>query len=340
MRFGIYAGPLFPSEKEMSRADAFKAAVRMSEAAHASGFDGIFCGHHYLIGEEGQMHQPVPMLSYLAGRFPDMYFGTCVYLLPLRHPVTVAEEIATLDFATGGKLLFGVGQGYRDVEFNSLNLQRKDRGPQMIESLAALRTLWAGANASFHGNFYNFDNVTLGAQPMSKQGPPILVAADIMKTVRRVPQIGDHWLPSPRHSRSFLDEAVPAYREELDRCGRSFTGLPLPREMFIARDGRIAERIIQDAFEEMYHRYHRMGQPGERYDHDFETLKRERLVVGNPSEVAEQILGYHQDYGAEFMWFRLYWPGLDLERSLEAIHLFGEEVLPAVKRETGQGNWP
>ena len=86
--------------------------------------------------------------------------------------------------------------------------------------------------------------------------------------------------------------------------------------------------------------HRKWGQPGERYDQDFEALKRERLIVGGPADGTEQILGYHRDFGAEFMWFRLYGPGLEIERSLDAIRLFGAEVLPVLKRETGEGRLP
>ena len=340
MRFGIYAGPLFPGERELSSREVFERAVKLSETAQASGFEGIFVGTHYLVGDESQILNPVPILSYLAGRCPGLYLATCVYLLPFHHPITVAEEMAMLDLATGGRFLFGVGQGYREIEFTAQGMRRDERGRRMAEGIRAIRALWSAPHTSFHGEFYNFDDVSVSIRPFIQQGPPILVAADTMTTVKRVPEIADYWIVSPRHSRTFLAEAIPAYRAELERHERPFNGLFIPREMYVARTRREAEDTIKKAFEEMYHRYHQWGQPGERYDQDFEALKRERLIVGSPADVTEQILGYHRDFGAEFMWFRLYWPGLEIERSLDAIRLFGAEVLPVLKRETGEGRLP
>ena len=84
----------------------------------------------------------------------------------------------------------------------------------------------------------------------------------------------------------------------------------------------------------MYQLYHRWGQPGERYDLSFEELKQERLVVGNPKEVTEQVMLYHEEFGAEFMWFNVYWPGMEPQWALDTIERFGNEAIPEIKKAT------
>lgn len=149
-----------------------------------------------------------------------------------------------------------------------------------------------------------------------------------------MPEIGDHWVASRRHTRTFLQQALPAYKAALDRQGRAFKGLFLFRDLCMAESTAQAEERIKDAYERMYQLYRRWGQPGERYESRFDDLKRERLIVGSPEEVADQVLLYHRELSAEFMWFTVYWPGMDPAWSLETIRLFGERVIPIVKRAT------
>jgi alkanesulfonate monooxygenase SsuD/methylene tetrahydromethanopterin reductase-like flavin-dependent oxidoreductase (luciferase family) len=213
-----------------------------------------------------------------------------------------------------------VGQGYRDIEFRSFGVEKSSRRQRMVEGIQAIRKLWAEDNVTFHGEFFRFDGVSISAKPVQRPGPSILVGADQMVSVSQAAETGDHWVVSPRHSKIFLRKALPVYKAALERLGRPFQGLPMIRELCVARRAEEAEERIKLAFEDMYHLYHRWGQPGERYDLGFEELKRERLVVGNPEEVVEQIMSYHEEFGAEFM--------------------FGEEVIPEIKRLTPPSQIP
>ena len=106
------------------------------------------------------------------------------------------------------------------------------------------------------------------------------------------------------------------------------------RDLCVAGSTQEAEERIKDAYARMYELYHRWGQPGERYDQDFDQLKQERLILATPEEVAEQVMAYHQEFGVEFMNFTTYWPGMNPQWTLETIQLFGEKVIPELKRAT------
>ena len=124
------------------------------------------------------MLQPLLLLSNLATQAPGLYLGTAVFLLPLHHPVAVAEQTATVDILSGGKFLFGVGQGYRDLEFQSFGLQKRDRRRRMAEGLQVIRKLWAEDNVTFNGEFFQLDGVTMSPKPLQQPGPPVFVGAD------------------------------------------------------------------------------------------------------------------------------------------------------------------
>ena len=90
----------------------------------------------------------------------------------------------------------------------------------------------------------------------------------------------------------------------------------------------------------MYQTFSRLGHPGERYDRSFDELKQERLLLGSPSEVRDQVLEYHREFGVEFMWFAVHWPGMEPRWALETIQLFGDEVIPQLKSLTGASRIP
>jgi alkanesulfonate monooxygenase SsuD/methylene tetrahydromethanopterin reductase-like flavin-dependent oxidoreductase (luciferase family) len=251
--------------------------------------------------------------------------------------VDVAEQVAALDVMASGKFLFGVGRGYLNAEFEAFKVDKATSGRRLAETLRAIRVLWSQEEASFKGEFFDFEGLRLSVRPLRPQGPPVFMAADTVKSVARVPERGgDFWLVSPRHSRTFLKEAIPVYKAALEVRGERFRGVPMARDLWIADDRARAEAVVRRPFEGYYHKYTRWGQPGERYDLSFDELKRDRMILGSPDEVTHEILSYHREFGVEFMWFRVYWPGMPLERSLEVIRRLGREVLPEVRKATGE----
>jgi alkanesulfonate monooxygenase SsuD/methylene tetrahydromethanopterin reductase-like flavin-dependent oxidoreductase (luciferase family) len=329
-RFGVYIGPIYPGE--MDAADAFELARATARTAHESGFDGIFAAHHYSTGPSHTMFHPLLLLARLSSECPEGYLGTAVYLLSYTHPVIAAEATAFLDVMCGGRLLFGVGRGYRAVELESLRIPRGERGERLVEAIQAVRTLWANDPASFDGRFYRFTNVSIRPRPIQQPGPPVWVGADTLASVARVPEVGDAWIASGRHTRTFIRQALPGYRRSLEYHGRPFNGVPMFRELHVAADSRCAEEEMRASLRAMYQSYARWGQPGERYDLEFDELKQERILVGSPAEVAEKVIEYRDEFGVPFMWFRLYYPGMDPELALETIRLFGAEVIPLCRQ--------
>ena len=313
---------------DLSPPRAFEYAVRQVRAARESGFDGIFASHHYALGASEAMFQPIPLLARLAAEASGMTMGTAVFLLSLHNPVEAAEATATLDIITGGKFVFGVGQGYRDVEFASFGIPKASRGRRMVEAVKVIRRLWAEDNVTWDGENFQLQGVTINPKPIQQPGPAIWMGGDTLKGVARAAEIADRWLTSPRHSKDFIREAIKVYRER-----RQSLGLPAPppvffREMYVADDREEAEREIMGSFERLYHVYHRAGQPGEQYDRTFEELKQARIIVGNPEDVTKEIERYREEFGAEYMFFRLYYLGMDPEKSVQCIKLFGREVIP------------
>jgi len=331
MRFGIQ---LASYSADTDPAEELERIVERARLAAKCNFEALFVSQHYLTGPDTAAFQSLPLLAYLAGQVPGLYLGTSIFLLPLHHPVMVAEYIATLDVISGGKFLFGIGQGYRDAEFKSFGVEKRHRRDRIIEAVQVIRKLWTEDKVSFRGQFFQLDGVTATPKPLQRPCPPILMGADKLKSVAQVPEIADHWIASRRHSKEFSRQAVPAYKAALERQGRRFKGLFIFRDLCIAGSVREGEDRIKEAYERRYRRYEQWGQPGERYDIPFDELKQDRLIVGNTDRVVEEVMSYHQEFGAEFMWFKADWAGMDPQFTLETIQQFGEEVIPQIKRAT------
>src|SRR5438093_9065103 len=128
------------------------------------GFAWVSIGHHW--GSHPTVWpQPVPILARLAPETGDLRLKTSMLLLPLLNPVDVAENVATLDHITHGRLVLGVAIGYREKELEGAGLTRKDRVPKLEESLHVMKRLWSGEEVTFSGTYTKLTNARLGFTP-------------------------------------------------------------------------------------------------------------------------------------------------------------------------------
>src|SRR5437764_6812454 len=134
------------------------------------GFRTITIAQHYLASPL-QMLQPIPLLGRLAGEAGDMRLATCILLLGLLHPVDVAEQIATLDVISGGRVRLGVGLGYRDEEFDAFAVERDQRVRRFTDNLDVVRRLLAGESVSASTPRYTLREAKLALLPVQSSLP-------------------------------------------------------------------------------------------------------------------------------------------------------------------------
>lgn len=336
MEFGLIASAAWSSPKDMPSNIMFQNVSRAAQTAHDGGFDCLGIANKFLSGPVHQFTSPLELAAHLMTKYPDMYITTNVFLLPYDNPVRVAEAVSTLDLISPGKFLFGVGQGYRADEARAFGVTHNERGRRMEECIKAMKLLWRDGAASFNGEFYQFENADIGAKPLNGEGPPLLVAADAAKSISLIPaRGGDHWYPSARCSATFLREHMPIYLRALDEAGKPYKGLPLIRDICVAKDRATAEAALRDGITDYFHRQSSWGQPGENQAVDFEAIKTDRVILGSSEEAAEEIIKLHNEFNVGFMSFRVFFPGMDVERSLDVIRQLGSEVLPMVRKEVG-----
>lgn len=331
MRFGLLVtNQHLPTEPPAER---FAETLEQVRLARALGFDLLVFGQHFL-ATEFQMLQPAVAAARLAAETGTMRLGITIYLLPLLNPVAVAEEAATLDVVTGGRLVFGVGLGYRLVEDRAFGVGPGERVGRLVRHLDVVKRLWAGEAVSFESPYCRLEGVRAGLRPVQRPHPPIWVAANNDGAVERAAEIGDAWIINPHATLGTIVRQVALYRAALDRLGRPFPAeLPMMREALVAPSRAEAWRLARPHLEQKYRAYVQWGQHRALPRDDdmtqaFDDLARDRFILGDPAECAAEIARCAGLTGATTMLFRVHWPGMPHEVAVRAMRLLAEEVRP------------
>ncbi|SJZ85103.1 probable F420-dependent oxidoreductase, Rv2161c family [Enhydrobacter aerosaccus] len=188
-------------------------ATRFVQLAEAAGFDSVLAIDHVVFPHDykstypysatgrlfGSPSDPLPdpliWMAFMAAATTRLRFMTGVIILPLRHPLVLAKQVATLDFMSQGRIELGIGVGWLKEEFEALGVPFEKRGKRTDEYIAAMRALWANDGASFTGEFVNFTEVSCNPKPI-KGRVPIVIGGHSEAAARRAGRIGDGFFPS------------------------------------------------------------------------------------------------------------------------------------------------
>jgi probable F420-dependent oxidoreductase len=143
-------------------------------------------------------HDPFVALSFAAAATKTLTIGTGICLVPQHEPIVTAKAIASLDQLSGGRFVFGIGGGWNVDEMENHGARHENRFKIMRENVLAMKALWTEDEASFHGDFVNFDPVWSYPKPKQKPHPPILLGGETDHTLRRIVDYCDGWMPRPR----------------------------------------------------------------------------------------------------------------------------------------------
>jgi len=238
----------------------------------------------------------------------------------------------------GYLFVFGVGLGYRDVEFDAFNVPRGQRVARFEEYLALVKRLWTEDNVSHEGDMCVLDNVTMHARPVQQPHPPIWIAANNDGAIRRAARLGDAWFINPHATLATLRDQMRTYRGELERCGKPFPAeLPLFREIFCARDRALALELAVPHLFGKYEAYAAWGQDkampeGESFDHPPAELLNDRFILGSPEECFEQLRPYWEALGTNHLVLRTHWAGMPSSVALSSMELISNELLPELRK--------
>ena len=300
------------------------------------GFDCITKGMHYgasLLGD----YQQVPFLARIMAEAPRCRLNAGVVLLSLHKPLDIAEQFATLDVMSGGKVILGVALGYRQLEFKAFGTTQSERVQRLEENLTAIKRLWTEERVSMKGSHFELDGVSLGMRPVQKPHPPIWMGANADAAIRRAARLADCWYIPPHNRVDTVLRQLEVYRRELEACDKPFPReLPMRREVFVARDRREAMRLCGAAMERKYQAYVHWGQnqpmpEGDDLNVGLDELLKDRFLIGSSDEVASAILEIVRSTGVNHLIISTHWPGMETRVAMDAMQRFSEDVMPVVR---------
>ena len=311
----------------------FMEVLDLVRAPHDSGFDYIYAGHHYLTNPY-QMMQPFVSLARLSAETGNMGLLSTV-LVPLLNPVQMAEDVATLDVITDGKITINAALGYRDLEFNAFGIEKGARVQRMFNNLELAKKLWSGETVSFGEKSVDNNAATIGILPVQKPHPKIWIAANSDAMVRRIASRGEVWYMNPHASFSTLKSQFELYKSELATHGYCLPeDVPVAREVFVASSKLEANAIARPFLEAKYKTYSLWGQDKtisskENFSTSFDLLSEDRFILGTPDDAIESLIKY-KDLGITHITVRLGWPGMSKKHVESAILLTAKEIIPVL----------
>ena len=330
MKFGLLIGDTATSATPPS--EWLADCLRMAVAAEGAGFDSLAIGQHFAAYPK-VYPQPIPLLARIAGEVQSLRLITGILLLPLLPPVEVAEQIATLDVISGGRVIMGVGAGYREDEFLAFGIPFEQRVSRLAESLAVIKLLWTGDPVDFSGKHFQLSNIRCGIRPLQQPGPPIWMAGSVDAAVRRAATLADAFYGYTRSDIDLLSSQQSLYRQSLAERGRKDPGeLSLRREVFIAETSGLAweraEALIGPHLVaiDSWGMSKDLGKAGSGAA-SFRDYARGRFIIGDPDECATQVEAYRQRIGTCHIVTRIRWPGMSVAEGESAVKLFGAEVV-------------
>lgn len=213
------------------------ALCRFARTAEALGFESIWAYDHVVLPTAPTTQYPyssdgsfpragsepfleaMTVLSYVAACTERVRIGSTVIIVPYRNPVVQAKMFASLDVLSGGRAICGVGVGWLEKEFETLDVPYSERGPMTDEYLAIFKDLWTESAPEFHGKYYSYDGIQFYPKPLQKPHIPIWVGGHSKRAVRRAVKYGDAWHVT-RHTPEYVAGLLPYLHEQADAAGR------------------------------------------------------------------------------------------------------------------------
>ena len=331
MEIGVILGDV---RTTVSPRDHLDLLLRQVEAAQRNGLTYITIGHHYLYGDLRWL-QPVPTLARLAAELnDDVTLATTIIQAPLYHPVALAEELATLDIMSRGRLVVGVGAGYRSDEFTALGVDFADRFAMLDESVALMKRLWTEDHVTHTGRFWQLEDARPHIQPWQVPHPPLWVGAMGPVGVRRSARLGDGWPVTPETKIPDMVRLLSLYEDERERLGKPQVRHPLRREIVPAATTDAAfERFEYMAKERLvaYAQRQLATRDAGELTSSFREVAAKETFIGTPDECIEQIRALAAIVPIDPILVRAQWPRMTSDQVVAYLDDLGRDIVPAVR---------
>lgn len=316
--------------------EGFSDVLEQIILAEELGFEHAFISEHHFLKND-MLPSPLIAISYIAAKTERIKLGTGLLLMPLHDPVRVAEDTAVVDVVSGGRLILGLGQGFRPEEFDGFHRNLKDRNNLMREGVQLLRRFWTETNVSFEGEMFNYKNLNVTPKPLQKS-PPIWIGAKVPGAIRVAADLGDVWYADPITPLHLIKERREGWLDALDKNGkgRESASMAYYREFFVGETVDAAWENGGNGIVTEYKGYLAMGHltthegkpiPKDRKDLVPDIVK-QRATIGEPKACVDQLLEIKQQLNLDHMVLKMKHFGLSNENIRASMRLAAEKVLP------------
>ena len=345
MEFGLFHE--FQKSQDTSEAEAFAQSFALVDAAEQWGLDAMWLAELHFAPDRSVLASPLILAAAIAQRTRRMKIGTAVQVLPLCHPLRLAEEAATVDQISDGRLVFGVGRSGFAHTYQAYGVPYDESRERFTETLEIVKRAWTEERFSYRGKYFACEKVALVPKPRQKPYPPIRIAATSVDTYAAIGTLGRAIFVAARiGTLSELAPLVRGYREDYRAAGHPSAGEVYLRVSFfvaIPRSRHVATR------RKRHHLFRSTGgqleasaslsgaravewraERGRRLQTvSYEDALRDKMIVGTPDQVVEKLQRLRQEIGLDGILAELN-PGSLIPHALvmNALRLLCQEVMP------------
>ena len=349
MEFGMFHE--FQQPPGTDAAEAFRQSFAQVDAAERLGLDAMWLAELHFAPERSVLASPLILAAAIAERTKRMKIGTAVQVLPLCHPLRLAEEVATVDQLSNGRLIFGVGRSGFAHTYATYGVDYGESRERFAETLTIVKRAFTEERFSHKGKYFAYDNVRLAPKSVQKPWPEIRVAAASPDTYEEVGTLGHPifvaartgdlselaplvktyraaWAKAGHPGRGEVFLRVPVYVAETEEAAREE-----PRESILHLLRYIGDRLAASATAAGTRAIENRAARGAKMQSiDYEEILRERMIVGTPASVIDKLQKVREELGLDGILAELN-PGslIPHERVMTALRLLCEEVMPRFK---------
>jgi alkanesulfonate monooxygenase SsuD/methylene tetrahydromethanopterin reductase-like flavin-dependent oxidoreductase (luciferase family) len=335
---GLVTGQV-PTGRSRTVADEYHDILALARLAEDAGFDSIWVSEHHFAADA---HLPslILLLGAVAAVTRRITLGTAMVLAPFQHPLRFAEDCAVLDQISRGRLLVGLGAGWRKAEFAGFGIPLVQRVGRTTELAQVCRLAWDRERFSFDGKYFQFHDVSVMPKPTGRL--QLLLGGSVPAAAERAGQLADGFMGTgtPMNQVAGLRDQLAVFDQAARAAGKDPQQLPIGFHVnaWVSPDGEIGPSTLEAMWHQvgtyqMWHAQDDGGDVRELPPLDEHEVRR-RGFFGTPEQVVEQARPWVEEFGRRNLHviFRLHYPGMQLETAANALRLFAADVIPALKQ--------
>ena len=346
MKFGLFQSVQLPDPTQQVK--YYEDAMIQVRHAETLGFDSVWITEHHF-SRHGIVSATLSLLAYLAGVTEKIRLGTGVTVLPFHNPIQLAEQTATVDLLSGGRLDFGAGRGFQWGEFNKLNIPMEEASRRFEESMEVLTKAWTATEPFDHaGEFWRFNDMTVQPKPVQAPHPPIFVAASSEDSVNRVARNDWNLLIGQGEPFDQVAKQIEYYKGALAEAGHEYNQerVVVARAMYTAPNLAQSRRDTESPFMWFKQTGQDVGAPRDnnvellpeeyrayrsRFSRDvtfnYDSMYEKVTLFGTPDDLTDRIKGL-QKSGVDKIIFFINFGGIEHQKVIDSLDLFAKEVMP------------